>query len=51
MHALHTYICAAQVEFCNSLQKAMDAYGLQYDQVHQYLQIWTWPCTCTSAAP
>ena len=38
----------AQHELYNSFQQARGTYGLQYEQVHQYLRLWTWPKACHS---
>ena len=46
----HIYLVSglAQHELYNFLQQARDTYGLQYEQVHQYLRLWTWPKACHS---
>lgn len=46
----HIYLVGgiAQIELYNFLQKARADCGLVYDQVHQYVQLWTWPKACKS---
>ena len=46
----HIYLAGgiAQIELYNFLQKARADCGLVYGQVHQYVQLWTWPKACKS---